>query len=382
MELDPRSHLPAQDDGKVRPPSQPTTNVAVRGSGRIRRRGGFSLIELMVATAVGLFVVAATFVFIVHQNRLLEFTKRDIDRDRSGRVALDLLAQDVRHAGVGVGYQPDGTFNGLLLGTFTVPGGASFSAVDHPVALVTSQRGVESAYQSVTDDIGIRLANGSYRSIAQHGPGFGQVCAGGEYEAGDIVIFQTEDGIDAMTAKILSIGPSPSCDGGICASGCDLFTWAPDNSFSAGPNPATAEYVGGEMAGGFREIVWFVTDGGELRRAEVTAETPCTARDETCGGTAALDVETLQMRVWQWDQEIGTWEDRTASQTLTDDRRIRVDIEVVIRTRGSKDATQPPINLQLAPGRCLPECGQRDTVSRRALRTSVEVRNSGRLRLM
>lgn len=345
-------------------------------------RRGFSLIELMVAVAIGLFVVAATFVFIVHQNRLLEFTKRDLARDRSGRVALDLLVQDLRHAGVGVGYRADGTFNGLMLGNFTVPGGASFSAADRPISLISSERGVQRAYQSITDDIGIRLANGSYRSITEYGPGFGQVCAGGDFDAGDIVIFQTEDGVDAMTAKILGISKAPSCSGGTCAQGCDVFTWAPDPTFSVGPNAATAEYVGGEMAGGFREIVWFVGDDGRLQRAEVTADAPCTARDDTCGGVVALDVETLQMRIWQWDAVAGAWEDRTPSQTLTDDRRIRVDVELVIRAQGSRDSTQPPVNLQLAPGNCLPDCGDRDTVARRALRTSVEVRNSGRLRLM
>src|SRR5687768_1400823 len=117
-----------------------------------RRVRGFTLVELMVSMAIGLFVVAAAFTFVVHQNQLLEFTRRSIDRDRGGRVSLDLLVQDLRHAGIGTGYAPDGTFNGIIFGDFTVPGGAIFHGND------------------LSDDIGIRMANGSYRSIVQFGP--------------------------------------------------------------------------------------------------------------------------------------------------------------------------------------------------------------------
>src|SRR5262245_11361588 len=54
-------------------------------------RLGLTLIELMVGTAIGAVVIAAAFTFMVHQNYRSEFTNREIDRDRSGRVALEML---------------------------------------------------------------------------------------------------------------------------------------------------------------------------------------------------------------------------------------------------------------------------------------------------
>ena len=334
----------------------------------------------MVGTAMGLFVVAAAFTFVVHQNRLLDFTSREIDRDRSGRVALDMLGHDLRHAGVGVGYQADDTFRGMMLGSFTVQGGATFDASNQPIVLKSSNGGTPTSYNFFTDDIGIRFANGSNRSIVMFGDGVGQVCRGGEFRADDVVLFRSEDAVDARTARILSIASADSCTDGSCVDGCDFFTWAVDDSFYANPGSTAVDYEGGEMAGGYQELVWFV-ENGELRRATINASNPCGSRDAGCGGTVAFDVDSIQMQIWQWDSTTSAWEDRTALQTLVDRRRVRIDLEMVVRMEGAKPTPQPTVELELEPGNCLPSCNTRDHIPRRALRLSVEIRNSGRLEL-
>ncbi len=347
---------------------------------RRKNSRGFTLVELLVAVAIGAFIVATTFVFMVHQNRLLEFTKTEIDRDRGGRASLDLLVQDLRHAGVGVGYAADGSFNGLMLGNFTVPGGAQFKANDRAITLTGSTNGVATSINFITDDIGIRLANGSYRSITQYNAGFAQVCAGGDFQTNDVVVLSSEDTFNARTVRVLGVTKGVTCGGGGCSSGCDSFTWAADDTYTLGLNSANADYSGGELSGGFTNVVWFAANG-HLRRAEVTAAMPCNSANASCGQVVAFNVESVQLSISQWDPALGTWEDRTAAQTIVDRRRIRVDVEMIVRSRTPKITSQETVDLELAPGRCLPACGQRDDVARRALRTSIEIRNSGRMRM-
>lgn len=64
---------------------------------------GLTLVELMVGMVISLFILAAAFTFAGHQIRLTEFTAGEVDRDRMGRLALELMAEDLRNAGLGVG---------------------------------------------------------------------------------------------------------------------------------------------------------------------------------------------------------------------------------------------------------------------------------------
>jgi hypothetical protein len=92
-------------------------------------------------------------------------------------------------------------------------------------------------------------------------------------------------------------------------------------------------------------------------------------------------VETLQVAVWGWDRATDSWLDVTAEPMITDRERLRVDLEMVVR--GDSDfeqRVQPPVQLQLEDA-CVPDCDQGDYVNRWALRTTVEIRNSGRLQL-
>ncbi len=350
---------------------------------------GLSLIELTIAMAVGAFIIAAAFAFVTHQTRLFEFTRSELDRDRTGRLALDLLVEDLRLAGLGVGYDGSGNFAGLMLGSFTVQGGATFSndyAIQ--VAYGANPNNLVGQYTITSDDIGIRFANGAWRSIPQYFGTSGQVCSGSGFQANDIVLLLAEDGFTAKTVKLTSIAPAGGCSFGTCVNGCDDFTFTADASYASSSGALTASYVGGEMGGAYKTVVWFVDTTGadsgsaDLRRAEVTAQSPCAARDQTCGQRVAYDVESVQMAVLQWDPTTSAWVDQTAAQAITDRRRVRLDLEMVVRTRSSEARVQDPIQLQLEPTICAPApCGARDQIGRRALRTSVEVRNSGRMQL-
>lgn len=72
----------------------------------LRRARGFSLVELMIAVALGLVVVAGlTGVFVSHNQARseIERTHRQIE---NGRYAIQLLAEDLRHAGYLAEFSP------------------------------------------------------------------------------------------------------------------------------------------------------------------------------------------------------------------------------------------------------------------------------------
>lgn len=343
----------------------------------MRRRAGFTLLELLVSLAVGSVVIAAAVVLTVDHSKVLGRASSRLDMHQRARLSADLLAQDLRHAGVGVGYRPDGRFAGLLRGTFSVPGGATFEADDRAVTLASGAL--------VTDDVGIRQAVGDMRSIAAFGAGSAEICAGASFEEDEVVVLATREGIHARTVRI---GPlsSSGCSRDACVGGCESFSFTNDTSYVSDSWASSADYAGGEVAGRYQEVVWFLVPDaagrGLLQRAEVTAAQPCAAADTSCGGLVAEGVESLQLAVWLWDDLTGAWVDRTTATDITGAERIRVDIELVTRGLGTDPGTGPqePVALELASGVCAPmPCGERDQIPRWVTRSSVEIRNSGRM---
>lgn len=332
---------------------------------------GFTLIELMVGVTIGLFIVAAGFTLISHQTRLLSFADQSIDIDESGRHAIALLAKDMAQSGSGAGYRSDGTFAGLFTNTFAVPGGAAFTSNGQAIVL--------SSGTFTTDDIGMRLVAGNFVTIAAFAGNAGQICSGSRIENGETVLLVSDDWLLSRSAVVSGLAAG-ACTNGDCVNGCVGFTWADDTTYLSEAGAQAFNYVGGEMGGDFKFVVWFViadaSGTGELRRAEVTASEPCTARNASCGGVVADNVETVQMRVWQWS---GTaWTDRTGAASLATTDRVRVDLEIAVRSRTLMDAPQEPARLTVDPGVCIPNCANRDNIRRHVVRTSVDVRNSGR----
>ena len=343
----------------------------------MRRSRGFTMLELLVTVGVGTVVITAATMFVSHQARHVGYTKSRLDSIQDGRAALYVLMADARHAGLGVGYQGD-RFAGMIRGNFSVTGGATFSGNNRQIALA---RGTQA-----TDDLALRMADGRFSSIAAFMPGGGQICAGSGIGVGDTVLLVSEDTLASFTGKITGLQVD-ACAHGTCISGCESFTYADDTSYASEAGASALDYAGGEMISGYKSIVWFVEPNaagtGELRRAVVNASSPCQDR-ATCGGVVAENVETLQLRVSGWDETTGAWVDRTADAELRGSAALRIDIELVVRSRSMEQKRSEPVQLQLEPGACIPgPCGaESDRVARRTFRTSIDVRNSGRMGVM
>ncbi|MEL7368242.1 MAG: hypothetical protein AAFN74_04975 [Myxococcota bacterium] len=344
---------------------------------KVNTRAGFTMTELLVGTAIGIFTLSVAVQLASDQSQMLGRTSRSVDTMQSARRAIELLAEDLRHAGMGIGYRPSGEFGGLIRGNFTVPGGAQFVSDGFTQTLATGNM--------ATDDLGIRVAQGDLRTIASFFGSLGQICGGSDIEVGDTVVLLSREALHAQTARIMSLTGAP-CTKGQCLNGCQSFTYVSDPSYVSDNEATTANYVGGSMVGDFAEIVWFVVPGsdgsGELRRALVTQQDPCSARDSTCGGLVAEDIETLQVAIWQWDDTLNQWVNQTPTSALADRRRVRVDLEVVVRgTADDQAGARLPIALTLDQNRCMggPCGGAADKYQRVVVRTSIEVRNGGRM---
>lgn len=341
----------------------------------MRRKAGFTLIELMISVVVGTFVLAAAIAVTTDHSRVLGRASGRLEMHQGARVAVDLLAQDLRHAGVGVGYRADGSFAGLSMGGFTVQGGAAFQSNDREVTLEGVARR--------TDDVGIRQAVGDIRTIAAYNDTQAEICAGASYEAGDVVVLTTREGLRARTVRVGGLSAT-SCSRGLCVGGCEAFSFTADSAYQSDLSAVSADYVEGEVAGTYQHVVWFVTpdanERGLLQRAEVTSERTCANADNTCGGTVTEGVESLQVAVWQWDEVTAGWVDRTDATNIDGSQRIRVDLELVVRAPDDPlGGQQSPVQMQL-DSQCIPSpCGTEDAVPRWATRSSVEIRNSSRM---
>lgn len=334
---------------------------------------GYTVMELVIASSVGAVLTLAAVSFATHQTKLYGLTAAELDLSQASRTGLDRLQADLRLAGSGIGSRLDGRFAGLELGSFT-RGNAVFSSHNQPIRL-----GDEDL---ITDDLGILFASGPYATIAND-PGAGRIelCAESGLEAGDLVLLRSEDGLFARSVRLGAL-TAVACTVGACARGCESASYQPDPSFESGPGASTARYTGGSALGGLSQITWFVDTsdpsrhGGRLRRALG----PCSARDHTCGETILDGVESLQLRIWQRGD--GDWEDRTATvDGLDGDAALRVDLELVLRASVSGGTTSPSeIVSELEPDRCFPRCGSRDGRVRRVVRSSVEIKNAGRVR--
>ncbi len=339
----------------------------------MRSTRGYTLMEMIVATGVGSLLTMTAVGFATNQTQALGVTNDQLELSQAARSALTRLKADLRMAGAGVGYNAAGQFAGLELGEFT-RGTAVFDSTNHLIAL---GRGT-----TITDDIGISSANGDYATIAAYSPsGAGQLCAGQDIEEDDLLLFRSEDGLSARTMRISGLTPA-RCVLGQCSQGCEAFGWSADDAYLSGDDAMVASYAGGEAASGFKQLTWFVesTDPndpgvGRLRRADGI----CDSRDHTCGDVMLENVESVQVRVYQRTRS--GWIDRTELGARVSDRsRIRVDVELVIRSRHDRSKRAlPAVEASLEPQLCFPACGTQDHHYRHIVRTTVEIKNSGRL---
>jgi prepilin-type N-terminal cleavage/methylation domain-containing protein len=378
-------------------------------------RRGLTLIELMIGVAIALFLTAAAVTFVRHETRLMGISQDRIDMIQGSRAAIDLINDDLRAAGQGIGYTEAGSFGGLLRGTFVAgtqtfnPNGANEPnpAASPPgpgafrtIMLNDSTNGspVGQPWSSNVVDIGVVYAAGAYRTIANFENTTLEYCARDDdgdgvgdqgFQNGEALIMREGPGIAAQTVTLAGISGPSACGKDLCLLGCFSANWAPAATqlFSSGPAAAVVTYFAGELAGGIRQVVWFVVPSGngygQLQRVQFDAANPsCPAIDGNCGGTVAGGVESLQMQVWQWDRPTSTWIN-TGQGPIDDAERLRVDVELVVRAEGADDRQHDIIPLKLRNGACVPEPCVRapDYTERRAYRTSIEIKNSGYMRM-
>lgn len=397
---------------------------------------GFTLIELMVAVGIAIFLTMAAVAFARHETKLMGISTDRLEMQQSARAALDMLADDIGQAGAGVGYgnvsgnygaatdllPGKDSFAGLRIDNFCVesvdgaggrvcfnqdgtpigyPGAADASLAGTDLSLQTSDINtgapkILNPYTLRTVDIGILSATGSYSTIADFSfGGTAQYCNDADisFRDGELALIRNDVG-DAARA-ILVQGPSASpCTYGQCLGGCTTFTVGTPAAvfYQNDASAATANFVAGELHGGLHTTVWFVDDSdpsydtgiGVLRRAWFDDVRGCTARDSTCGDEVMPYIDTLQATIWEWDQAGQTWVN--SGQGMVRDRtgqrhRLRVDLELVVRARADSRTPRDTLQLRLAP-LCVPNLGscpgsKVDFTERQAYRTSIEVKNSG-----
>lgn len=384
----------------------------------------------MVGVLIALFLTAAAVAFARHETRLMGISTDKLERQQSARAALDLIALDMSMAGLGTGYQSNGTFPGIRIGAFTVNSIAtganvSFNTFGGDVPYNSGMTpGVGSGasiqlwesdavggtigvpYAHVTVDVGVTYADGEYATIAayERATGQGQICVplSGtlEMDPTELIVMRTQDMLGAVAAR-MTLNGGAACTDETCPGGCENVTMVQEPGlFISGPNdgigPGT-NFDSGEIQSDLKTVVWFVRNdpavpgAGVLRRALFDLNNGCAGptADFNCGQAVADYVETLQSQVWEWDPTTNTWVN-AGQVPITTDRRLRVDLELVTRSRIPSDRPHRAVQLHLRQGNCLPptSCVALpsspnfvDRYDRRAYRTSVEVRNSGFMKM-
>lgn len=343
---------------------------------------GYSLMEVVTATALGTALTVGGLVMTANFNRFSHRHVGELEVQQRLRRMMDLIAEDLHNAGVGVGYTTNGEFSGLMTGGFTLSGGGAFQANDR--ALTTTDGII------YTDDIGLRRALGTRRTVAFLESGVGQICRGMRLQADDRVSVTSRSGRSARTLRILSSSDA-ACTRGQCVGGCTEITYAPDSAYLSDAGAMTQRFVSGDLFAEYETVVWFLALDGEgfptLRRVAGKDIETCAAADTTCGGEVAEGVEFLQTALWRLDSTTHEWVTVSADQPIRTYERLKVDLELVARTRGDPGIGHSVvIRSEINPSLCAPaNCGENEakntTVPRIALRTSIEVKNSGYLRM-
>ena len=366
----------------------------------------------MVGFTIAILLTLAAVSFAASETRLMGISRERLDLEQSSRAAIDLIAEDLKQAGSGIGYRADGTFAGLLLDRFEV-NGVTFNPdggdptefnpgegvgpgarAEIELPLYMEREVLGDTYDSVTTDIGILTANGAYATIqAFNFGGSGVFCRSAEtfFRENEIVVLRSQSSLDGFTARIELRGNDP-CDttnGHDCVNGCTTFDYVANPIFVSDPTADQRSYLGGEIAGGVKTIVWFiVADGGgtTLRRAIFDDRFNCDGRNALCGNVVVNNIESMVAQAWTFSRENGVWTNAGQVPIATNDR-IRVDVEMVIRGRKAGTRMRMPVALNLLPNgiNCIPNNGNcnepADFGQRTVIRTSVEIKNSGEMSL-
>jgi len=103
------------------------------------RQSGFTLIELMIGMAVGIVVIAAAFTILTTTSKSLQANERIVDTQHNLRVAMELLARDLKLAGFGNPGVPIGACTNVIVPADQTPTGPD-SGPDSVQLLVPTTR--------------------------------------------------------------------------------------------------------------------------------------------------------------------------------------------------------------------------------------------------
>lgn len=336
------------------------------------RRRGLTLIEIMVGVAVGSIIIVAALSLAVYSARIQHRQSSNLQVSRGLRDAAELIAEDVRNAGVGVGYDASGVFGGFALGADASPFAPSGRTV-------TSRDG-----SLPTDDLVIRRALGRRRSALGQLAGEVELCVGLGVEAGDLISIVAKNGLSATAYRVQSLHAS-TCALGVCVEGCEAAALTPTSLV-----PGGALVRSGDAFADLDVVAWFVVPPGDdpdhpggLRRATQAQFGAC-AQAFDCGGLVSDVVTMLQVRYARFDEGLSSWVELDPAQPIRTRERLRVDLELFGRSRTDPGLGQAyGLVSELVSETCAPSpCGtEPGSVPRAAYRTTVEVRNAGRLRI-
>lgn len=366
------------------------------------RRRGFTLVEVMVAVGVFVIITAGAFMFAQQQIRTRKQTEYVLDTEQNARVTLDAIRRDLQLAGLGMGYGADGVFSGVILGVF---GGGQFNSDNF-------NHGA-----TISDDLRIRGASGPARSIATYNapaPGNFEICGGAFPEwtvpqPSELAVMVDEAYTVSRVIEITAVNLGVACTDSQCLSPaagglCDRISFINRGDlFQTDASANTANYSGGTLFRGFFDVLYFVQfgpTGPDLFRVDLSrdlagallavgAPSPCFGGRGLCavnGNLMGEGVESLHFRIieqrppttpppWAVDNTAAF----TAAGGIDNDNRIRIDVEVIARSR-TQEAEAPPgqICSSVAIGTCFPPAGT-DRFRRRVLSSSVELKNSGHM---
>ena len=90
-----------------------------------RKLRGFTLIEMMIAITVGLFILGAVSAVVVNSSRSSKANDRTSELQTNGRYALDMMRRDVQHAGQSGLTPAAGLLNAKNTGFFNIVAGVA-----------------------------------------------------------------------------------------------------------------------------------------------------------------------------------------------------------------------------------------------------------------
>ncbi|MEM1022299.1 MAG: prepilin-type N-terminal cleavage/methylation domain-containing protein [Myxococcota bacterium] len=348
------------------------------------KRAGFTLIETLVGISIGVFLTAAAVTFVRFETRLMGVNTERLDMQQAGRASLDLIASDVQLAGLGMTLDDNNDFPGLLTGAFNI------DTVPFGLSSVTLESGppASTIYAVPVSDFGIRFAAGEQASIVGWDPSTQQMrmCdhAALDVENGDTIIVRDEQYLSSRAIRVDGLTQITNCR---CAEGCYDLTWSapdPTQTFVSFTGAAAVDYNLGAAFTDYSTVVYFLLDQGgglnraSLRRAQFDPDNAgnCVARDGTCGVEMARDVEAFALETWAFDTGAAQWSVVPVGNPVPGDQKLRVDIELVTRSRQETDGVKRQVRSNIL-GVDFPPGGV-DKIEREVFRTSVEIKNVGR----